>query len=83
MKEIRKILLFLLGSALLGALLAPWLFWGGKWLATRTHWQFLADAEFAKFFDRSVLIGKIDQRDIETRLRLHTCSSRPCASVER
>ncbi|MGB8169295.1 MAG: CPBP family intramembrane glutamic endopeptidase [Chthoniobacteraceae bacterium] len=59
MKEIRKILLFLIGSALLGALLAPWLYWGGKWLAERTHWEFLIEADFHKFFDRAVLIAAV------------------------
>ena len=57
MKEIRKILLFLIGSALLGALLAPWLYWGGKWLAERTQWEFLIEADFPKFFDRAVLVA--------------------------
>ena len=59
MKEIRKILLFLIGSALIGALLAPWLYWGGKWLAGRTHWQVLIDADFHRFFDRAVLIAAV------------------------
>jgi membrane protease YdiL (CAAX protease family) len=59
LKEIRKILLFLISSALLGALLAPWLFWAGKWLATQTHWKLLEEAAFAKFFDRSVLIAAV------------------------
>jgi membrane protease YdiL (CAAX protease family) len=59
LKEIRKILLFLIGSALLGALLAPWLYWGGKWVAERTHWQLLIDADFHKFFDRAVLVAAV------------------------
>jgi len=59
LKEIRKILVFLLGSALIGALLAPWLFWGGKWLAERTQWQFLIEADFHQFFDRAVLIAAV------------------------
>ncbi len=57
MKEIRKILLYLIGSALVGALLAPWLFWGAKWLAEWTHWEFLVEADFPKIFDRAVLIA--------------------------
>ena len=57
MKEIRKILLFLIGSAVLGAVLAPWLYWGGKWLAEQTHWEFLIEADFPKFFDRAVLVA--------------------------
>ena len=59
MKEIRKILLFLIGSALLGALIAPWLYWWGKGLAERTHWEFLVEADFPKIFDRAVLIAAV------------------------
>jgi membrane protease YdiL (CAAX protease family) len=59
LKEIRKILLFLIGAALIGALLAPWLYWGGKWLAERTQWRLLLDADFHKFFDRAVLIATV------------------------
>jgi membrane protease YdiL (CAAX protease family) len=59
LKEIRKILLFLIGAALLGAALTPWLFWGGEWLKERTHWQFLVEAEFHRYFDRAVLIAVI------------------------
>ena len=53
MKEIRKILLFLIGSALLGALLAPWLYWGGR------AFPALAEAPFARFFDRAVLVAAV------------------------
>lgn len=57
MKEIRKILLFLIGSALLGALITPWLYWGGEWLESKTQWKFLVDAGFHRYFDRAVLIA--------------------------
>jgi len=59
LKEIRSILLFLLGSALLGALLAPWLFWGGRALAARGLVPFLAETDFAQFFDRAVLVAAV------------------------
>lgn len=59
MKEIRKILLFLIGSALLGALMAPWLYWAAKWVADRTHWEFLVEADFPKIFDRAVIIAAV------------------------
>lgn len=57
MNEIRKILLFLIGSALLGALLAPWLWVGGQWLAETTNWRFVREADFAQYFDRAVLVA--------------------------
>ena len=59
MKEIRKILLYLIGTVLLGALLAPWLFWLAKWGAARTQWSFLVGADFAQIFDRAVLIAAV------------------------
>jgi membrane protease YdiL (CAAX protease family) len=59
LKEIRKILLFLLGSAALGALLAPWLYWGGQAVFARTGWAFLEGADFPKYFDRAVLIAAL------------------------
>jgi membrane protease YdiL (CAAX protease family) len=59
LKEVRKILLFLLGSTLVGALLAPWLYWGGQWLLGITQWEFLREADFPKYFDRAVLIAAV------------------------
>lgn len=59
MKEIRSILLFLIGSALLGALLAPWFFRGGRALAANGVLPFLAETDFAQFFDRAVLVAAV------------------------
>jgi membrane protease YdiL (CAAX protease family) len=59
LKEIRKILVFLVSAALLGALIAPWLYWGGKWGADRWGWQFLREAGFRQFFDRAVLLAAV------------------------
>lgn len=59
LKETRSILLFLIGCTLLGALLAPWLFWGGRGLAARGVLPFLAEADFAQYFDRAVLIAAV------------------------
>jgi uncharacterized protein len=57
LNEIRKILLFLIGSALLGAALAPWLWIGAQWLAEKTDWKFVREADFAQIFDRAVLVA--------------------------
>jgi hypothetical protein len=59
LKAIRAILLYLVGSALLGALLAPWLCWSGRALAARGVLPFLAQADFAQFFDRAVLVAAV------------------------
>jgi membrane protease YdiL (CAAX protease family) len=57
LNEIRKILLFLIGSTLLGALLAPWLWIGAQWLAETTSWRFAREADFPQVFDRAVLVA--------------------------
>jgi hypothetical protein len=57
LKEIGKILVFLLGSILLGALLAPPLFWTGQWIADIGGPEFLGDTPFQRYFNRAVLIG--------------------------
>lgn len=59
MNELRKILLFLIGSTLLGALLAPWLWIGGQWLAETTNWKFVREADFPQYFDRAVLLAAL------------------------
>ena len=59
MKEIRSILLFLAGTALFGALLAPWLFRGGRALAAQGVAPFLGTVDFAQYFDRAVLVAAV------------------------
>ena len=59
MNELRKIVLFLVGTTLLGALLAPWLFWGGRWLAAQGIVPFLAEPDFPQYFDRAVLVAAV------------------------
>jgi uncharacterized protein len=59
LKEIGKIILFLFASVLLGALLAPPLFWGGQWLATAHGMTRLGEFGFEKYFDRSVLVAAL------------------------
>ncbi len=54
-----KIVSYLLGTVLLGALLAPPLFWAGQALAARGILQFLAETEFQRFFNRAMLVAAI------------------------
>lgn len=61
-----KILVFLLGTVLLGALIAPWLYHGGKLVVAK---EWIADgplaslngsmdrAKFSRYFNRSILLG--------------------------
>lgn len=57
MKDLAKILAYFVAIIVLGALLAPPLFWAGKALAARGTLTFLGDVEFQKFFHRAVLIA--------------------------
>lgn len=57
LKEIGKILVFLIGSVLLGALLAPPLFWAGQWIADMGGPEFLRETPFQRYFNRAVLVG--------------------------
>jgi uncharacterized protein len=52
-----KILAYLLGTVVLGATLAPWLFWVGQFAAHSKFLGFLATTDFQRFFDRSVLVS--------------------------
>jgi membrane protease YdiL (CAAX protease family) len=52
-----KIFVYLIGSVALGAIFAPWLFWGGQAASGFYHLQFLAQTDFQRFFNRSVLLA--------------------------
>jgi uncharacterized protein len=52
-----KILAYLIGTIVLGATLAPWLFWGGQHASHFKYLGFLATTGFQRFFNRSVLIS--------------------------
>jgi membrane protease YdiL (CAAX protease family) len=52
-----KILLYLIGTVVVGATLAPWLFWAGQYASHFQELSFLASTDFQRYFDRSVLIS--------------------------
>jgi membrane protease YdiL (CAAX protease family) len=52
--SILKIVAYFLGTLLLGALLAPWLYWGGQ---AAGGW--LREVPFQRYFDRAMLIAAI------------------------
>jgi uncharacterized protein len=52
-----KILAYLIGTVVLGATLAPWLFWAGQQASHFKFLGFLASTGFQRFFNRSVLIS--------------------------
>lgn len=51
--------MYLLATVVLGALLAPPLYWGAQWLASHGILTSLAEAPFRRFFHRSLLIAAI------------------------
>ena len=63
MKELGKLFLYLLATVLLGAVLAPPLFWGATAIADHMgpgHFAtFVANTSFQRFFNRSILIAAI------------------------
>ena len=59
MNDLRKLLLYLLGSLVIGALLAPLLFKGGNWIAGHGIFPSLGTQGFHRYFSRSVEITAI------------------------
>jgi uncharacterized protein len=55
----RKILVFLLGTLILGAALAPVLFWCSQPLSDLPGLGFLKDTDFSRFFARGILLAAV------------------------
>jgi membrane protease YdiL (CAAX protease family) len=59
LKDAVRLLGYLLATALVGALLAPPLFWGAQSLASHGPFNFLAHFDFETFFHRALLIAAV------------------------
>jgi membrane protease YdiL (CAAX protease family) len=59
LKDIAKIFVYLIAVILLGAVLAPPLYWGAHWLASHGIFPALAEFPFQKYFNRAALISAI------------------------
>jgi membrane protease YdiL (CAAX protease family) len=59
LKDAARLLAYFVVTGLVGALLAPILFWSAQWLAAHNVFPFLADYDFEKFFHRAVLVAAI------------------------
>jgi len=59
LKDIAKIFGYLATVIILGALLAPPLYWGANWLASHGIFPALADFKFQKYFNRASLISAL------------------------
>lgn len=59
MKDAARLLAYALATVLLGALLAPPLYWAGQSLTSSRHLRFLAQFGFETFFHRALLVAAL------------------------
>src|SRR4030095_2459798 len=59
LREIVNIVAYFIGVVLLGALIAPPLYWAGQAVAEAGILRSLAGVEFQKFFNRAILISAV------------------------
>ena len=59
MKDAARLLAYFALTLLIGALIAPILFWSAQWLAAHNVLPFLAGYDFEKFFHRALLVAAI------------------------
>jgi CAAX protease family protein len=59
LKDAARLLFYLLATVLIGALLAPPLFWAAQWLVARGSLTFLARFDFETFFHRALLVAAV------------------------
>ena len=57
MKDVAKLALYFIAIVIVGALLAPLLFWSAQSLAAHSAFSFLAKYDFETFFHRAILIA--------------------------
>jgi len=58
-KDAARLLIYFAATILLGALLAPMLFWTAHWLAARDVFAALAKFDFETFFHRALLVAAV------------------------
>ncbi len=59
MRDLGKIVLYLLATVLLAALIAPPLFWAGKWIIAHGWLTSLEGTPFQRYFNRAVMIAAV------------------------
>ncbi len=59
MKDVFRILAYFAGVVLLGAVLAPWLFWAGNAVAARGVLTFLGEVPVQRYFNRAILVAAV------------------------
>ncbi len=59
MKDAARLAAYFIAVVVVGALLAPILFWSANWLAAQGAFSFLAKYDFHRFFHRAVLVAAV------------------------
>jgi membrane protease YdiL (CAAX protease family) len=59
LKDAARLLAYFVATILVGALLAPPLFWAGQWMVGHGYLQFLTQFDFETFFHRALLIAAL------------------------
>jgi membrane protease YdiL (CAAX protease family) len=59
LKDVAKLALYFIAIVIVGALLAPLLFWSAQWLAAHGVFSFLAKYDFETFFHRAILVAAV------------------------
>jgi membrane protease YdiL (CAAX protease family) len=59
LKDALRLLVYLAATILVGALIAPLIFWAGQWLVGHGWFSFLAQYDFETFFHRALLIAAV------------------------
>src|SRR4051812_33914130 len=59
LKDAARLLGYFIATAVVGALIAPWLFWAAHSLAAHGVLPFLAKFDFESFFHRALLIAAV------------------------
>ncbi len=59
MKDVIKLAAYFVATVVIGAILAPILFWSAQWLAAQGVFSFLAKYDFETFFHRALLVAAV------------------------
>jgi len=57
LKDAVRLIVYLAAVVLIGALIAPWLFWSAQWLVAHRLFEFLGRFNFETFFHRALLLA--------------------------
>jgi membrane protease YdiL (CAAX protease family) len=59
LKDAVRLLVYFAATILVGAVLAPLIFWAGQWVAGHGVFPFLAEVDFERYFRRALLVAAI------------------------